>query len=133
VRVLMFQDRFAGKVRDGSKPHTMRGQARCKPGDVLSLRRWTGKPYRSKQELLRTETCIGVETIHMENVPGRGFAVWENGHGQTQELIERLASDDGFDSAEDMAEWFIDTHGLPWDGFLIRWSNNAVTGSEARQ
>jgi hypothetical protein len=59
----------------------------------------------------------------MENVPGRGFAVWANGGGQTREQIERLASDDGFSSADDMAEWFIDTHGLPWDGFLIRWSN----------
>jgi hypothetical protein len=123
MRVIMFQDRFAGKVRDGSKPHTIRQTARCKPGDVLSLRRWTGKPYRSKQEVLRTETCIGVDAVRMEIAPGRGFAVSVNGAGLTYRQIEHLAIQDGFDGIEDMAEWFIDTHGLPWDGFLIRWSN----------
>jgi hypothetical protein len=50
----MFQDRFADKVRDGRKLHTIRKTARCKVGDTLSLRRWSGTPYRSKQELLRT-------------------------------------------------------------------------------
>jgi hypothetical protein len=59
----------------------------------------------------------------MENVPGRGFAVLANGRGMTQTEIERLALDDGFDGAESMAEWFADTHGLPFDGFLIRWAN----------
>jgi hypothetical protein len=122
----MFQDRFADKVRDGSKPHTIRKTARCKVGDTLSLRRWSGKPYRSKQELLRTETCIGVHPVRIENVPGRGFAVVANGYGMTQTEIERLALDDGFDGAEEMAEWFADTHGLPFDGFLIRWSNAAA-------
>jgi len=108
-------------VRDGSKPHTMRSTARCKPGDVLSLRRWTGKPYRSKQELLRTETCLAVEPVHVENVRGRGFSVWVQGLGLLQHQIEHLALADGFDSYEDMAAWFLHTHGLPWDGFLIQW------------
>lgn len=125
MRVLMFQERFAGKVRDGSKPHTMRKTARCRPGDVLSLRRWTGKPYRSKQETLRTETCLRVEPVHMENVRGRGFSVWVQGIGLMLHQIEHLALADGFDSYEDMVAWFLHTHGLPWDGFLIRWKEDA--------
>jgi hypothetical protein len=60
--VYMFQDRFSELVRDGSKRQTIRkGLPRCKPGDTMSLRRWTGKPYRSKQEELRVAVCT--ETV----------------------------------------------------------------------
>lgn len=125
MRVLMFQDRFAGKVLDGSKPHTMRKTARCKPGYVLSLRRWTGKPYRSKQETLRTETCLSVEPVHMENVRGRGFSVSIDGRSLLLSQIEDLALADGFDSYADMVSWFLHTHGLPFDGFLISWKEGS--------
>lgn len=111
----MFQDRFAGKVRDGTKPHTIRKTARCKPGDVLSLRRWTGKPYRSKQETLRVETCLSVEPVRVSNdgvsVGGR----WVD--------AEQIAKADGFVDFGEMVLWFGMTHGLPCDGALIRWSN----------
>lgn len=119
MRVILFQDRFADKVRDGSKTHTIRKTARCKPGDVLSLRRWTGKPYRSEQETLREAVCTAVHavtifpfdvTVDGQRVPG-----------------QHLAVKDGFRDWDEMREWFENVHGLPFVGWLIEWSNKALS------
>ena len=125
----MFKDRFAGKVRDGTKQQTIRLSARCKAGDVLSLRRWTGKPYRSKQELIRTSICAAVRQVVMAIEPGFGFMLWVEGTPLLLDEIEAIAVADGFASAEDMIEWFMDEHGLPFSGWLIQW--NAATGKAA--
>ena len=115
MRVIMFQDRFAFKVRDGTKRHTIRKAARCKSGDMLSLRRWTGRPYRSKQEVLRTQTCMSVEPVRItrDGVRINGLRV----------DADQIARDDGFVDFGEMVLWFGITHGLPFDGFLIRWVN----------
>ena len=115
MRVLMFQDRFAGKVRDGSKRQTIRKTARCKPGDVLSLRRWKGKPYRSKHEIMRTVMCTAVESACVYR---RDVLI-----GGQYEDSERIAKADGFVDFGEMALWFGITHGLPFEGYLIRWSS----------
>lgn len=39
--------------------------------------------------------------------------------------IEQLARDDGFDCFESMRKFFQETHGLPFEGFLIKWKPNA--------
>ena len=109
----MFQDRFAEKVRDGSKPHTIRKTARCKPGDVLSLRRWTGKPYRSRQEVLRVEKCAAVETVCICSDGILVDGLWTD--------ADQIAKADGFVDFGEMVLWFGVTHGLPFDGFIIRW------------
>lgn len=109
-------------VAEGSKTQTVRLTARCKPGDVLSLREWTGRPYRSPQRILRTEICLSVDEVRFENVAGRGWSVWRAGLGLTADEREALAAADGFDSAEDMSEWFADEHGLPFEGVIILWA-----------
>lgn len=61
--VLMCQDQFVPKILDGSKLTTIRRirkRGNPKPGDILSLRRWTGKPYRSKQEEIKIVKCKSV-------------------------------------------------------------------------
>jgi hypothetical protein len=80
MRVIMFQDRFAELVRGGDKCQTIRWSARCRPGDVLSLRRWTGKPYRSKQETLREAVCTAVSPVAMHGLPFHGWLIeWRPG------------------------------------------------------
>jgi hypothetical protein len=52
MKVLMFQPRFAPLVEAGTKTQTIR-PVRRRPivvGDELSLRAWTGLPYRSPQQ-----------------------------------------------------------------------------------
>lgn len=125
MSVIMFQDRFAEKVRDGSKPHTIRRLRKrpIKVGERLSLRRWTGKAYRSKQEVLRDCECESVVPITIEySENGRvGFRLGRDGWRLDAKEISTLAIDDGFDSAASMVQWFIDTHGLPFHGVIIEW------------
>jgi hypothetical protein len=111
----MFQDRFAGKVRDGSKTQTIRKAARCKPGDVLSLRRWTGKPYRSRQETLLEAVCTRVDGIRIDN---DGVSV----PGWTVGCADEVARRDGFADFGEMLLWFGVHHGLPFEGHRIQWA-----------
>lgn len=108
MRVLMFKDRFASLVESGEKTRTIRKHARCKPGDTLSLRQWTGRPYRSKQRVLRTAICRNVVPVLI--VPGTSGAAFED-----------LAKADGFSSFAEMKRWFAEVHGLPFEGEMIVW------------
>lgn len=123
MRVIMFQPQFAEKVRDGRKPHTIRIKARCKAGDVLSLRRWIGLPYRSKQETIRTATCLCVESVSIGH-GASGDALSIAGVECDTSARDALARADGFECFTDMLDWFRKTHGLPFSGELIKWSNN---------
>lgn len=124
MRVIMFQDKFAPKVRDGSKCQTIRKAARCKAGDTLSLRRWTGKPYRSKQEILSDVVCESAEPVLILRPFLGDTAVAAVGSKVIREdEADAFASADGFASIAEMREWFSIAHGLPFNGWLIKWSN----------
>lgn len=116
--VLMFQPRFVPKVLDRTKRQTIR-PVRLRPiypGDKLSLRRWYDKPYRSKHVVLQDEVCCAYKPITIEP-----DTVRVGGEELSPELREELAVCDGFASWSDMREWFVATHGLPFEGVLIMW------------
>ena len=117
MRVIMFQPQFAEKVRSGLKRQTIRKKANCVPGDDLSLRKWKDKPYRSKQEVLREETCRCVMDVEITDT-----CVKLDGQPLTPEAEIGFAVADGFMSPSDMRDWFRQTHGLPFGGQLIRWN-----------
>lgn len=114
MKVIMFQSRFASKIIDGSKVHTIRGERKrgIKSGDILSLREWTGKPYRSKQRILNQVICVGVSIITIPSPMSCTINL---------KFWEPLARNDGFDSFSEMLKWFHETHGLPFTGTLIEW------------
>ena len=113
MRVILFQDRFAALVKAGTKTQTIRKTARCVPGDALSLRRWMGKPYRSKQEELGTAICTRVSAVWLTS-----YAVDINENFVDENAFARK---DGFVDFGDMVLWFGMTHGLPFEGYLIEW------------
>ena len=118
MRVIMFQDRFIEKIRDGSKRHTIRKTARCIPGQRLSLRRWKGKPYRSKHEVIADTKCLDVRKVRI------GHGEFHNGLSVDGiEVQDRgaLARGDGFLCTIEMLKWFEQYHGLPFEGWLIEW------------
>jgi hypothetical protein len=121
----MFQDRFAALVAKGTKRQTIRKTARCKVGDTLSLRRWSGKPYRSKQAVLREAVVERVRDVEINHYDV--FVDNERFPGQ------HLAALDGFKDFEEMRDWFSTVHGLPFRGQLIQWSNirSSVSGAAA--
>jgi hypothetical protein len=116
MRVIMFQERFAEKVRGGEKLQTIRCSARCKAGDILSLRRWTGKPYRSKQEILRVAICTVVSPVEINQ-----WGLDDKDEGVFIHCPETIAKRDGFSGWTEMREWFEATHGLPFNGYVIAW------------
>lgn len=119
MRVVMFQPRFAKLVGSGDKTQTIRRKARCKPGDQLSLREWTGLPYRSKQRELREPApCTNVQPIRLDLADGRLRITVS---GRVRMFPDDVARADGFSCAAEMREWFDDTHGLPFEGDLIEW------------
>lgn len=117
MRVILFQERFAGKVLYGSKCQTVRKSARCLPGDVLSLRVWKGKPYRSKQTVLFQTVCTEVVPVLI----GDRYVCFNDGRPASPQEADAFAHKDGFMCWVDMRDWFEVNHGLPFHGFVIRW------------
>jgi len=116
----MFQQRFQAAVAAGTKCQTIRPEARCKPGDELSLRKWKDKPYRSLQLPLRdTVRCTAVHSVRLYCTPWGQFNILVN-NGLIADL-DAFAKAEGFKDAQDMRAWFEATHDLPFEGELIKW------------
>lgn len=106
--VYTFMPRFVPLVEDGRKRQTFRCRIRDpKPGDTLSLRCWTGRPYGSAQRILGTAKCervvrctITIGKIHIA------------GGGLTPRDADAFAVADGFLDAADLFAFFIAARGL---------------------
>ncbi len=90
-----------------------------KAGDRISLRTWEGKPYRSKQRVLRDAEITSVVPIYIEE--GK---IVVDGCRYMPGKADVFARADGFRDAEEMERWFSDAHGLPFMGVLISWTNS---------
>jgi len=119
MSTIMFQPRFAPMVEQGIKLQTVRpiGKRPRKVGDVVSLRQWSGLPYRSKQIILRdkvtltrVQPCtIALDYPHPITVDGQPVDA------------DRFARYDGFATALELLTWFRREHSLPFSGQLIVW------------
>lgn len=110
-----FQKRFAPLVESGEKRQTIRpvGKRRhARPGDALQL--YTGMRTKSCRKL-RDETCKTIEPIVIN--PSGDIYISEG--LVTNPIV--TAKRDGFETVEDFIAFFRDTHGLPFQGFLVRW------------
>lgn len=118
MRVRMFKPQFAPLVFDGSKRQTIRPIPKRMPvvGQQESWRKWTDKPYRSKQIELAQVILNSVSKI---TIAGYGMFVL-NGEDCTWNEAQEIARLDGFESLHDMMTWFLNTHGLPFEGILIK-------------
>jgi hypothetical protein len=117
--VIMFQPRFVVLIEAGLKRTTIRLRRKgrqVRTGDKLSLRTWTGDPYRSKQRILANVDCVEVESVELswEEIREAGIIL-------RLDACAEMARVDGFDSIEDMLRWFAEVHTLPFTGVLIRW------------
>ena len=108
---LNFMKQFADAVESGEKRQTIRAYRKDgldpKVGDTLYL--YTG--MRTKQcRKLGEVKCKSVEPIYL-SWEGCDFTIHQ----------ERWATNDGFDSFTHMLDWFEKTHGLPFEGLIIKW------------
>ncbi len=108
----MFKPQFAPKVESGEKLQTVRPVPKRlpKPGDEISLREWTGKPYRSKQRVLRESVITKVEPFDLD-----AMRFWSR---HERDVFARA---DGFYDFPEMLSWFIREHGYNFKGIVIYW------------
>lgn len=108
MAVIMFQPQFHDAVQSGAKTQTIRPPRKrpIRVGDPLSLRAWTGAPYRSKQRILEFGICSAVDQITI----GDDFS------------DDADALRDGFESAREMRDWIAEAYGLPFVGVRISWA-----------
>lgn len=109
---------FKKKRKDGSKKHTIRGNAEfwehraeeINAGRaILSIRQWSGKPYEkgSHQIVIGEQTRLGTQRITL-GCYGAFPAPWatvQNGDKQSPVEIDRIAANDGL-STSDFISWF---------------------------
>lgn len=113
-----------------SKHHTIRVGNRFKPGDMVSLRVWSDKPYRSKQiefaqvEVKRTWSfnihIVGDDLIWQ--VPGSGSGSFDT----KSESLKIIAFNDGLE-IRDFIDWFTihpKAKGQAFTGQIICWGNS---------
>lgn len=114
-----FQPGFADAVESGKKRQTIRayrkdGRQPCFVRDRLTL--YTG--MRTKEcRKLGEALCTAVQTVQLD-----ADHLIINGTIAGDRKREKLAREDGFLSFKDMRDWFEKTHGLPFNGYLIKWS-----------
>ena len=109
-----FRSRFADAVQSGLKLQTIRAprvRGHARPGDALQL--YTGMRTRACRKLADALCLASTHCILTEG------GVWL-GDGSRAGLDD-FAQADGFGNFEEMRTWFRKTHGLPFEGQLIRW------------
>lgn len=129
--VRMFKPQFAPLVEAGMKLQTVRPRPKRmpKPGDKISLREWTGKPYRSKQRVLKESTITKVESVKFTRLHRVQF---EDGILSCEDEWA-FAKADGFESPAAMFAWFEANHGLPFEGVVIHWHNAKLSHEEGEK
>ena len=118
---ISFQERFANAVEAHVKSQTIRRvwKRPIKVGDTLYL--YTGMRTKHCRKL-RTVVCLDCRPITISEhsisivTDGDTLGVWPEGGP-----LEWLAHQDGFDSWEEMRDWFNARYGLPFEGVLITW------------
>jgi hypothetical protein len=118
MKVTMFKERFAEDVCIGNKLQTVRPMPRRrqdlpKVGERRSLRRWTGRPYNSPQEELRQIVVAEMGEITIGDI----YVILPD----WVKSLKAFALADGFLSVEEFMQFFRETHGLPFHGYVMRW------------
>ena len=113
-RVIMVKNHFAPMILSGRKPHTIRKNARCVPGDTLSIRRWAGKPYVTPQLKVSDAWCTALSGIV---VARSGISIDFKPLGIDEATA--FAWHDGFDSLDEMIDFFNVNYSLPFVGEVI--------------
>lgn len=120
--IFLFRKRFHAPVVSGDKLQTCRGVRKrpVRPGDLLSLRGWTARPYGSPQFVLRESPCLSVEPIAIRTGRKR-VAIEVAGVRLDDEEVWRFVRADGFRDAEDFRRYRLANYPPSSSGILIRW------------
>ena len=135
--IINFKPEFAELVASGKKRQTIR-KIRKRPfkvGDKLYL--YTGLRTKGVRNLIIASMADGfdfpiryyvkckevhdIEILEYYGFGGDYVVSLDNGKPLTCNQADAIAIHDGFETAEEMCDWFKKTHGLPFYGQLVRW------------
>ena len=115
-----FTGRFADLVEQGRKFQTIRRLRKdrrppCKVGDTLTFYRGL-RTKRARK--IGEDVCTSLELVR---ISACGAVIKVDNRILTVGKEDRLAVDDGFLTARQLIAWIDKTHGLPFEGWLIKW------------
>ncbi len=113
-----FQKQFAPSVESGEKRQTIRSPRKIRPEAGQAAHLYTG---------LRTKACRKLGEHEIKSV--KPIIITQAGVGSmgdivaiySRDALDKFARADGFESWTAMRDWFDKTHGLPFEGDLIKW------------
>jgi hypothetical protein len=100
------------------KSHTIRAGNRFKAGEMVSLRVWADKPYRSKQV-----EFAQVEIKKTWKITREGYLWWLNGQPIISTNLASIAANDGLEY-QDFLSWFTHQKNSVFHGQIICWNEN---------
>jgi hypothetical protein len=112
MKYITFKPEFVARIHQRVKVSTIRPTRRLEPGDRVSLRIWTGKPYRSKQKEFGQAIILEINRVIFVNP----FEVACEGRFLTASECVTLAHQEGFNTGVEMFQWFEKQHGFPFKG-----------------
>jgi hypothetical protein len=130
---LSFQKQFVDAVESGEKRQTIRKYRKDgrdpKPGDTLYL--YTGMRTKACRKLGEAK-CLSAAEIRIYRLQPESndiVEVFDDGRLIWSPYLfdnlfrakRQFAQLDGFKGWPEMLQWFEKTHGLPFEGVLIRW------------
>jgi hypothetical protein len=114
-----FKAQFADDVETGRKRQTIRAQRRANVGDQLQL--YTGMRTK-KCRKLRDTTCLDVAPVIIGVDPFGRLRVIVGEREIRGGRLDLFVKADGFARRMDMRDFFAEQYGLPFNGWLIKWS-----------
>lgn len=118
--LLGFKQRFADKVKEGSKRQTIRNYRKypIEPGQTLYLYYGLRTKHATK---LGEHTCL---EVHKINITPKGVKLGKDKLVTNIGVLNTFAMLDGFKDWDEMQRWWTLTHGtkcFPFNGILIKW------------
>lgn len=118
-----FKAQFAAAVSSGKKRQTIRALRKkgrhALPGEAMQL--YTGMRTKDCRKLLDPDpVCASVDPISILLCVD-GVQVFLNEEQLGPRELTRLALADGFGGPLEFLTFFRETHGLPFNGVLIKW------------
>ncbi|XXJ19974.1 hypothetical protein ACR42D_10595 [Desulfovibrio caledoniensis] len=119
-----FKSQFAERVESGEKRQTIRANGKrrhARPGEALQL--YTGQRGPNCRKLVDPDpACVAALPVFMDRTfSDNRRVVVVAGHEVYGPPLEDLARADGFETSEEMKDFFEKTHGVPFEGTLIKW------------
>jgi hypothetical protein len=124
MNVFLFQPRFEQPILSGHKNATIRkarkdGRPRAHDGQAISLRVWTGPPYRSRQREFAQRT---IKFHFPVRVHKRGIQRIDTGAELKPNYMAKAL---GFATWPEARDWYQRAHGLPFTGELFHFPASA--------